>query len=379
MRIGISALALRSRSHQLDSGIARYCFALLDHLVGLGGEHEFEVFVSPGFVVPESWRAAKGFRFSRSAGPLSRHKTLWDHYGAKRAARRQGLDVWFSTAHALPAGCTIPRVLAVHDLFTFSHPQLYTLKHRLVVGLALDHAIRSAERIIAMSQHTKSELQDRFRVDPERVSVVPLAMGSTLEPRSPGEVSDAELEALGIPAGPFLLTLSTLEPRKNLPRLFEAVARIVMQPAWSALHLVVVGARGWKTSPIFRAIERLGLRDRAHFLGYVPDQRLPALFARCEAFVLPSLVEGFGLPVLEAMHLGAPVACSRAGSLPEVAGEAAGYFDPEDVVSMVHGILEILEHPELRAGRIAAGKMQAAKFDWRVTAARTLEVLESAA
>jgi glycosyltransferase involved in cell wall biosynthesis len=263
----------------------------------------------------------------------------------------------------------------VHDLFTFSHPETYTLKHRLVVGSALVFAIRNADRLLVPSEHTRSQLARRFGVRPERVAVTPLAPANRASPRSRDSVSDDEMARLGVGQAPFLFTLSTVEPRKNLPGLLHGFRRLLDLDPDSPLRLVVGGARGWKSQSIERRVRELGLEDRVDFLGFVPDDALPALFARCEGFVLASLTEGFGMPVLEAMHFGAPVACSNTGALPEVAGSAALLFDPLDADDIARSLRRLLD-PEERRARIEAGRRQAASFSWGKTARETLAALE---
>ncbi len=381
MRIGISALALDGATVQ--SGIARYCHQLIDRLVSLETGHRFEVYHGRDFAVPPSWRSCADLQLQAASGPLARQKTLWEVFGAAPRARAP-VDVWLGTAHALPFSTSLPTALVVHDLFTFSHPELYTRKHRAVVGWSQRRAIGQANRLIAVSDHTRGELLRRFGVAPERAITVRLAAGNSAEPRERESVSDAELSSLGLPStergvAPFLLTLGTLEPRKNLPRLIEAFARLGRLELQRRLELVVVGAPGWMHSPIFDSVREHGVEDRVHFLGKVPDQAMPALFARCEAFVLPSLVEGFGLPVLEAMRSGALVACSDRGSLPEIAGNAAALFDPGSAEEIAATLAELLSTPGDRARRLEAGRIQAARFDWDNTARRTVEILEQLA
>jgi len=173
--------------------------------------------------------------------------------------------------------------------------------------------------------------------------------------------------------------LSTVEPRKNLRRLIEAFAKVACEDRFADLGLAIGGGKGWEKSDIFEMPAKLGIQDRVKFLGYVADEDLSSLFARCEAFVLPSLIEGFGIPVLEAMLGGAPVVCSRTGSLPEVGGEAVMYFDPTNVDEMASVIAARLDSKESREVTVARGLAQAEKFDWAKTAWLTVQAIEEAA
>ncbi|MDH3403780.1 MAG: glycosyltransferase family 4 protein [Acidobacteriota bacterium] len=378
MRIGVSALAMRGSAEDLDSGVARYCAALVDAWIVDAGGHELVVWTAPDFELPQRWRGCPTVRFERAAGAWARYKTLWEWFSAAAAARSRGCEVWFSTAHAVPLRPVVPTVLSIQDLFTFTHPELYTRKHRLVIGLALARAIRSADGLVAISEHTRGQLAERFGVARERVAVTPLGLGHRVEPVAASEVPASALAALGVGGERFLLTVSTVEPRKNLPRLCEAFARLAAEPRWADLRLVVAGSPGWKTAASYRRPRELGIEDRVDFLGYVPDAELAALYARCEAFVLPSIVEGFGLPLLEAMAFGAPVACSGGGALPEVGGDVPVYFDPLDVGDMTRALAELLGAGAARAERAARGRARAARFTWADAAARTLAAVVAA-
>jgi len=375
-RFGVSALAMRGTIDQLDSGIARYCAGLIEGWLENDGGHDFVIWVSRDFQVPAVWRRNHNVSFRVARGPWSGRKTLWELFSAGRAARASRCDLWFSTAHALPLAASVPTVLSVQDLFTFSHPEFYTLKHRAVIGWALRRALRQADRLVAISRHTRDELAARFGVDAARVAVTPLGLGSRIVPVPPESVSDEDLEALGVGGAHYLLTLSTVEPRKNLERLFEAFSRIAPNDS-RGLRLVVAGRSGWKTSSIYRRPEALGVADRVDFLGYVPDDDLPKLFARCAAFVLPSVIEGFGLPLLEAMAFGVPVACSRSGSLVEVGGDVPVYFDPLDIADMAAAITRALRSRDVQGARGQQAQTRAARFCWSDTAVATLEAMTS--
>jgi glycosyltransferase involved in cell wall biosynthesis len=173
---------------------------------------------------------------------------------------------------------------------------------------------------------------------------------------------------------PYILYVGALESRKNLPRLLEAYARLrAWSPQW---RLVIVGARKWKFSPIFDTVQRLALEGHVTFTGYVADEHLPALFTGADLFAFPSLYEGFGLPVLEAMACGAPVVTSNTSSLPEVAGDAALLVDPYDVEQIAQAMWLVLSQPALAAQLRAKGLARAAQFTWERTARETIAVYE---
>lgn len=375
MRIGVSALALTGRPDTLGSGIARYCFELIDALLELDERHEWSLWVGRGFEVPASWRAHPRCTVHRPRGPWADRKTLWELMSAGAAARGAGCDLWFSTAHALPRRWSGPTVLAVQDLFTFTHPSFYTRKHRLVVGRALDRALRRADGLLAISAHTRDELVARG-IDPSRITVTPLALAQRWAAARPEPLGTAELRQLGVDGEEFVLTVGTIEPRKNLPRLFEAFGLLAPQDRFARLRLVVAGLPGWKTGPSLKGPDDFRVASKVDFVGFVPDEALGRLIASCRAFVVPSVIEGFGLPLLEALACGAPVASSRGGALPEVGGELPVYFEPTDVEDMAAAITRALTSRLTVDERLEAGRRQVARFSWAETARRTLERLE---
>ena len=179
--------------------------------------------------------------------------------------------------------------------------------------------------------------------------------------------------------GVSLLTLSTIEPRKNLPRLFAAFDRLTRREEFADLRLVVAGAEGWRTRASLEGPARLGIADRVEFAGFVEDRELARLLRSCAGFVLPSIIEGFGLPLLEAMEAGAPCASSRTGSLPEVGGDVPVYFDPLDAHDMERALAELLTMKRSRDEWAQLGSERAASFSWQATAQATLERIEAAA
>ncbi len=375
MRIGISALAMEPGGG--GSGVPRYCFRLLGALLELGTDDRFVVAAPADFEPPREWSSTGRIEVVPATGVLARKKTLWDMFRAGSFAKQHEVEVWMSTAHALPLRPPAPCVLAVHDLFFLSHPKLYTFKERAVLTAAIRHAVRRARRFLAVSEFSKHELCVRLGVSPDKVAVTLLGPGNDVKPVSPGAVDDRDLVRIGNPFSKYLLTLGAIGPRKNLPRLIEAFSLLCGEPEFEEVGLVIAGSKGDGSAA--RAARQLGISERVRFLGYVPDDDLPALFARCEAFVMPSLTEGFGVPIVEAMALGAPVVSSKGGSLPEIGGDAATYFDPLSVPSIAHALREALRVGPKRLSIVEKGRAQAAKFTWQDCAAKTLHVLRSLA
>lgn len=279
-----------------------------------------------------------------------------------------GLDVLHApNAVAVPpTGAGQRLVVTVHDLAFVVRPDVFPARWRLQYRAGLRRAVRTADALIAVSRHTGEDLVRRTRVDPSKVHVVPLGPSLPLGAEDP----DAALRRLKVPA-PYILFNGTLEPRKNLVRLVRAYRRVAR--AGSPHALVLAGPMGWRAEPLLRQIEGGG-PGTVVLTGRVPAADLDALYRGADAFVYPSLYEGFGLPVLDAMARGIPCVVSTAGSLPEVAGEAAVPVDPHSEAGLADAIGRVLLDPSLRARLREAGVARAGAFSWEDTARRTLEV-----
>ncbi|MEZ4517923.1 MAG: glycosyltransferase family 1 protein [Chloroflexota bacterium] len=239
-------------------------------------------------------------------------------------------DLFHSTEHLLMPLRGVPTVLTVHDLIYKLFPDYHKRLNYWYLNTAMPLYCRKATAIIAVSEATKQDIVRHYGVDPAKVTVVYEAAASHFQPPPPARI-DSVRKTFQLPER-YLIHVSTIEPRKNLPRLLDAL--VILRQTYPTLHLVLAGARGWLDTGIFEHIEQLGLGDAVHTLGWVPDEDLPAVIAGADLAVQPSLYEGFGLPVLEHMACGQVVAASSSGSLPEVGGEAAAYFDPLNVEEM---------------------------------------------
>ena len=288
-------------------------------------------------------------------------------------AHRLGVDVIHDPTGAMPLALTAAaRVVTIHDVIPYVYPQTSTRLDWLIYRLWLPLAARRVDQIITVSEQSQRDIMKHLKVKPEQVKVVPLAADERFWPMETAEIEPI-LKEYGVER-PYILYVGALESRKNLPRLLEAYAQI---RRWStAWRLVIVGARKWKFSPIFETVQRLGLEPHVTFTGYVADEHLPALYAGADLFAFPSLYEGFGLPVLEAMACGTPVVTSNSSSLPEVAGDAAILVDPYSVQEIAQAMRRILADPELAQDLRERGLARAAQFSWERTARETIAVYE---
>jgi len=292
---------------------------------------------------------------------------LW-HLAVAERARRE-CDVFLATnSFVTGAVARLPTVAVVYDLFALDRSLGPSRRSMIVERLVLGTAVRRAARIVAISHATETALVARFPRASGKVTVAALGVSPALAREG------AAPEGL-LPAPGFVLAVGTLEPRKNLPRLAEAYASLP-ETARARHPLVVVGHTGWRTGATTAALDGLG--DRAVRLGYVSDATLAELYRRCAVFCYPSLGEGFGLPVLEAMAAGAVVLTSNVSSLPEVGGDAVEYCDPLSVPSIAGALLALLESPDRRRELAARAPVRAAQFSWERTAALVLDSLRAA-
>jgi len=293
-------------------------------------------------------------------------------------------------------------VVTIHDLGYLYYPEAHRLVDRLYLNLSTRYNARAATHLIADSSATKRDLIERYGIEPDKITVVypgydvlSLSKGNetTFQPVRDEEAIEAVKARYGI-AGDYVLFVGTLQPRKNLIRLIEAFSPSTRlrraqssrsgrrlsnpQSPISNLQLVIAGKKGWLYEEIFQQVEELELEGKVVFTGYVVAGDLPALLSGAGLFVFPSLYEGFGLPVLEAMACGTPVICSNASSLPEVAGDAALLVDPLDVEGLAAAMERVLGDEALRAELIERGFERARKFSWERCARETLDVLERA-
>lgn len=280
--------------------------------------------------------------------------------------------LYHATEHLLMPLRDTPAVLTVHDLIFELFPEHHKRLNYWFLKTAMPLFVRRADAIIAISKATQRDLVRLYGTPDRKITVIYEGVSPAFQPASPAAVSRVR-QVYDLP-DQFLLCVGTIEPRKNLKRLLEALARL--RQSTPDLHLVVVGKKGWLYDEFFRTIERLGLDQVVHMPGYVPDADLSAVYSAAEALILPSVYEGFGLPLLEAMACGAPVVSSNAASLREIGGSAASYFDPLSTYDIVAKVGAVLGDPALRAELRRAGRARAAEFSWRQTAQETLALYD---
>jgi len=282
----------------------------------------------------------------------------------------------------------VPGLLTVHDLTFVRDADSATPNLRRYLNRVVPGSVARAAHVLADSAATRDDLVREYGTAPEKITVLYPGVDARFKPQDdPAEAAHVR-ERYTIPGGPFVLSVGTIQPRKNYVRLIQAFARIVgakQRPvggtadapqgqAEASPLLVIAGARGWLYDAIYAEVERQGLAGRVHFPGFVDDGDLPALYRAAGVFAYPALYEGFGLPVLEALACGTPVVTSNVSSLPEVAGDAALQVEPTDVDALAGALTRLLTDHALRAGLRERGFAQARKFTWEGAARQLLEI-----
>lgn len=306
--------------------------------------------------------------FPTAAHRVIRAPRLWTHLGLScELARAPRPDALFIPAHVLPLYHPLPSVVTIHDLGYLHFPDAHPLGQRLYLDLSTRFSARFATHLIADSRATKNDLTRHYHTPPDKITVIYPGFDSTLHRVDPALVR----AKYNLPDN-YLLHVGTLQPRKNLLRLIESISNL--QSPFTNYPLLLAGNPGWLSAPILAAARQ---HPNLRLLGYVPDEDLAGLYSGATAFVFPSLYEGFGFPVLEAMACGLPVICSSTSSLPEVAGAAALLVDPLDTVALTAAMTRVLNDPALRAELTTKGDEQIKKFSWARAARETLDVLEN--
>jgi glycosyltransferase involved in cell wall biosynthesis len=281
------------------------------------------------------------------------------------------IDIFHSPDFTLPPVSRGTRtLLTVHDLSFVRDPESATPVLRRYLNTVVPRSVARADHVLADSRATRNDLVELYKTPADKISVLYSGVHESFRPATDPATLAAVRARYGLGEAPFILAVGTLQPRKNYVRLIRAFAAVGGRQ--SAVNLVIAGGKGWMYDSIFSEVERLGLRERVLFPGFVADADLPALYSAARVLAYPSIYEGFGLPILEAMACGAPVVTSTASCMPEVAGEAALFAPPADVDALADALERALADEALRADLIAKGYARAQQFSWAESARQLL-------
>ncbi len=360
IHVGLNAHLLSGQAGYRRAGIHGYIANTLRHLPDADPGLRYTVFTGEGNP-PDHPRLA----VRRSRLPASRPVTriLWEQ--AAQPWQTGGLDLLHGMAFVSPALSRCPTVVTIYDLSFLYYPDRLPALRRLYLRLLTGLSARRARRVIAISQSTARDIQAALGVPGERIDVAVPGVGEHFSPPSPEAVA-AFRAGRGLPER-FILHLGTLEPRKNLPVLLEACARLPRRLREEA-SLILVGGAGWGVERLRETIARLGLEGYVRLEGYAPDDELPLWYGAASTFVYPSVYEGWGMPIVEAMACGTPVLAANASSLPEAAGDAGLLLPPDQIDAWAEGLRRALEDPAWREEARRRGLEHAARFSWAQTA-----------
>lgn len=370
-RIGIDY----TPAHEQGGGIGRYVRELTAALMRQPSAHDFRLFAagarrSDAPMLPARW----------SWHPTRINAAWWARIWQRARVPLPvdvftgRIDLYHATDFVLPPTHARKTLLTVHDLSFVRVPETASPRLKVYLDAVVPRSVQRADHILADSQATKDDLIALYNVPPEKIAVLLSGVEARFQPILDESAQLAVRAKYQIPPRPHIFSVGTVQPRKNYGRLIQALGQV--RAAGEDVDLVIAGGRGWLEDPIYQTIADHGLRDHVHFIGFADDADLPALYSAAALTALPSLYEGFGIPVLESMACGTPVITSNVSSLPEVAGDAALLIDPLDLDALTTALLRLLRDPALAADLRARGLAQARSFTWERAAQHLLAVYD---
>ena len=374
MLIGIDGIPLRD----IKTGVGHYTFELAKALALATPTDQIEM-VSPFPYLPLDPSAGVPDAFPPNLTPTQLKVNLlernWWTIGLPRYIRRRSFDLFHGTNFDIPLWQVCPTVLTVHDLSAFLYPETHEVRSVRRARRRLPLMARTATQIVTPSESVRHEVAEQLRVSREKIVAIPAAARSIFRPLPPNQTAEVRRK-LGV-EDDFLLYVGTIEPRKNLNVLLDAYRKIIGSAGLEP-QLVIAGKKGWLTDDLFGRLRELGIKDRVHFTGYLPDNDLCALYSSCRIFIYPSKYEGFGLPPLEAMACGAVVIASSTPAVTEVVEDAACLVAPGEVNELAEAMITLLQDENERRRLSAAGLKRALQFSWNRTAQLMLGVYREA-
>ncbi|MEK7109815.1 MAG: glycosyltransferase family 1 protein [Patescibacteria group bacterium] len=347
-------------------GVSVYVLNLLKYFYKVASKEILFVVYLKNFPLSDLPKENKYFKYKIIKG-----KFLWSQiYLPLHLFFHKNINVYFSPAHYLPRYCPVPQVVTIHDLAYLYFPEDFTKKDLWQLKNWTNFSINKANQIIAVSKTTKKDIIKNYGVDETKVSVIYNGYEKLSQKL---KVKSQNLNSKVKSKQPFILYVGTIQPRKNLEILIDAFDKFIRTN--KDFKLVIVGKKGWLYESIFEKVKSMNLENRIIFTGHVTDEDLIWYYKNAFCFVLPSLYEGFGIPVLEAMSYDCPTIISMTSSLPEIGGDASLYFDPKNSDDLLEKLITLYNNNELRKELISKGKQRIKDFSWEKCGKETLDVI----
>lgn len=371
MRIGIDVSPLVASQR---TGVQTCILNAMKGLAKLDTENEYFLYSNRDFDNPienDRWHKRIGW------GLTARIAICWLQTQLKQLVEEDDIDLFWGAYHFLPLFLdrSVKSVLTIYDLVYHFYPSTLTVRSVWSHRVFTERSIRKANKIMAVSESTANDLKRVFNISDRKIQVIPPGVDLGFFRPYPRESAQRYLaERYGV-SEDYILCIGAIEPRKNLAALFRAYARLC-RGSRVVHQLVIAGARGWKNSHLFTLVSKLNIENRVRFLGYVPDKDLPKLYSAANVFVYPSIYEGFGLPLVEAMACGCPVIASDNSSLPEVVGDAGLLVETNNISELSITIEKVLFDKSLQDSMAERGIERAKMFDQRGCSERVYELLQ---
>lgn len=290
--------------------------------------------------------------------------------------KENNFDLYHSPGHILPYFTSIPCIVTIHDLIALDFPNLCQYETALYYNLFLPKSIEKSIKILAVSNTIKKDIITKFpKIKENKIEVIHHGVHKRFRETTSSSGLESVRTKYDLPSH-FLLFVGNLEPKKNINKIIEAFIILKQNPEFNA-KLVIVGKKGWKYQSIFELIKKHDIQEDVHFCGYVNEEDLPFIYTLADIFLFPSLYEGFGLPVLEAMACGCPVIVSKLGALPEISGNICPQVNPHNSVEIALTIDNLLQNKGLRNAQIELGLQWSDKFQWKISAKKTMDLYHS--
>jgi len=364
--IGLDAhlLALNNRR---DTGISRYIQNLIYHFGATNPQYRYTAFLGDKRFQSTTYCSTYHSLFPTTNPAIRAFGQL---FLQPFRNYKQKINLFHATSIVVPITTNCPLIVTIHDLI-HEHYGFIPLHHRLFFNAIIKFSIERSKTVITVSQYVRQDIINRYDISPEKICAIHIGVDHQF-----ANFSSSNIEIFKIRKGlsePFILFLGTIEIRKNIEGLLKSYARWYKREKKIPV-LVIGGGMGWQHQKIVQLVEKFGLENMVVFTGYIPQEELPYWYNAATFFVLPSLFEGFGIPILESMACGTPVITSNVTSMPEVAGDAAILVDPTNIEMLAHAMQLVANNPDLRQAMREKGFQQAAKFSWQKTAQETVAI-----